>query len=154
LIAASGAGRFVGAVPHALQYPVPEPVLFARRRTLKNETAWTSVRKTPRTRREQAGGPRTPRTSRPIFRTVSRLFRPRPPARVPFIRHTAHLGPFAHFPRSFAPVVVAFLPVHRPLGPATRLVRQGRAVRIPTVHVPSLHRCVRESENPKRKRTR
>lgn len=37
LIAARGAGRLVGAEPHALQYPVSQSVLFARRRTLEKK---------------------------------------------------------------------------------------------------------------------
>lgn len=37
LVAAGGPGRLIGAVPDALQYSVPQPILFARRRTLKSK---------------------------------------------------------------------------------------------------------------------
>lgn len=37
LVSAGGPGRLVGAVPDALQYSVPQPILFARRGTLKSK---------------------------------------------------------------------------------------------------------------------
>jgi len=102
-----------------------------RRRRLSYNYCWRIERNYRRSRRRVLFSPSPPK---PRGRNKLFIYLSGVPA------SCAYLRPLAHFPSSFALIVIAFFPVHRLFDPVTRLVRYGGSVRILTVHVSSLHR--------------